>query len=175
MTIRLATPTARWPPALQPQIAAGEFYMDGHLVVENQDPYPFVDLMTRNLERHALPRCAHALLLCAAGCLPASATVPPTHASRSRITTISTMTIASTSITTSTAYFRQPECPEAAQADKVDGRLQVYDALGRLWGFAPDRADVQHRLSRLQPQLRRNMAWRCSWQRHSECGSGRHA
>ena len=49
VTIRLHDPSLHWRMALQPELCAGEAYMDGTLTVEDASLYDFLDLIGRNL------------------------------------------------------------------------------------------------------------------------------
>lgn len=50
-----------WRIACDPELAAGEGYMQGRLVMEAGSIYDFIDLAMRNLARHPLPRWAQSL------------------------------------------------------------------------------------------------------------------
>lgn len=50
-----------WRMACDPELAAGEGYMQGRLVLEEGGIYDFIDLAMRNMARHPLPRWAQGL------------------------------------------------------------------------------------------------------------------
>lgn len=60
VAIALKDHRLEWQMACDPELAAGEGYMQGRLVMESGEIYDFIDLAMRNLAVHPLPRWAQA-------------------------------------------------------------------------------------------------------------------